>query len=477
MEETNKEQPYNPFFMSSSTKKMITLVGIYIAVLGSLIQSNTMSTILPLAAAEIGGTDYYSLASNASGVLGIILMPLWGYMCAKSPHIMPKLFVVSMLIGAATIFCRAIAPNMLFLIITGAPYGLVSCAIYVVGYTLIRHMYSAEKAGTYLGLCGTIMMVGALVGPVVGGAIMTAFGWRVLCWVIFPIMVAGAVVALFGVKVSKQDAASLVQAKASFDTVGTILMTLFVGCLVVALSVGTSFLKFGSVGSNVLFAVAIVALIAFVFVTKRKGDAAIVPLSAFTDRNAVMFIIANFFSSIANMALFFFLPLYVLNVMGLTPTESGIIMACYSIAGLFLSPIYGKVIGKSGSAKTTLFLVSIVRIVVGALFLVFLTPETPIWMVCIFMLIGGIYNCAGGSIFSAGPQVQLKPEIRAQGNAVIQQMQTLGSSIGIATYTACIGLGGMAGGLSIAIIVSIVCAVIAAICALGLKKLPKSNEA
>lgn len=460
----------NPFLAAPNSKKTITLVGIYIAILASLIQSNTMSTMLPLAAAEIGGTDYYSLASNVSGVVGIVLMPLWGYLCAKAPHLKRPLFTVSLLIGAATIFCRAIAPSMLFVIVTGSLYGLVSCAIYVVGFSMVRDMYEPEKAGTYLGLCGTIMMVGSLIGPVIGGAIMTAFGWRVLCHIIWPIMAVGAIIPFFGVKATKEEAAAMASTRASFDAVGTILMAIFTGALVIGLSVGTSFLPFGSMGSNILFVVALVALIAFVAVTKKKGDAAIVPLSAFKDRNTVCFVIANFFSSIANMALFFFLPLYVLNVMGLTATESGIIMACYSVAGLFLSPIYGKMIGKSGNARGTLVLVSVFRIIVGAGFLLLLTPTTSIVVVCVLMLIGGVYNCAGGSIFSAGPQVQLKPEVRAQGNAVIQQMQTLGSSIGIAVFTACIGIGGMIGGMQIAIVISMVCAVIAIAASLGLKK-------
>lgn len=463
----------NPFLAAPNSKKMLTLVGIYIAILGSLIQSNTMSTMLPLAAAEIGGTDYYSLASTVSGCVGIILMPLWGYICAKSPHLKRPLFVVSMLVGAATILLRAVAMNMMFIVVTGSLYGLVSCAIYVVGFSMIRDMYEAEKAGTYLGLCGTIMMIGALVGPVVGGAIMTALGWRALCHIIWPIMVIGGIIPLFGVKAGKEESAALASTKASFDAPGTILLAVFTGALVIALSVGTSFLPFGSMGSNALFVVAIIALVAFIVVTKKKGDGAVIPLAAFKDRNTVCFTIANFFSSVANMALFFFLPLYVLNVMQLTATESGIIMACYSVAGLFLSPIYGKRIGKSGSAKGSLVLVSVFRIVVGLGFIIFLKPDTSIVLICVLMLIGGIYNCAGGSIFSAGPQVQLKPEVRIQGNAVIQQMQTLGSSIGIAVFTVCIGIGGMVGGMQIAIIVSMVCALIAIIAALGLKKLEK----
>lgn len=470
------EGKLNVFQSAPNAKKTITLIGIYIAILGSLIQSNTQSTLLPLAAAELGGTDYYSLASNIVGVVGIILMPLWGYFCAKAPWIKRPLFVVSMLIGALTIFLRAIAPSMMFLIVTGSLYGLVSCAIYVVGYSMIRDMYPAAKAGTLLGICGTIMMVGALVGPVIGGAIMTAFGWRVLCWVIWPIMAVGAIIVWFGVKATKAEAEDLAETKASFDAPGAIFMALFVGALVLGLSLGTSFLPFGSVPSTITFVVSFVSLIIFIIVVKKKGNAAIVPLAAFKDRNTVSFVLANFFSSVSNMAIFFFLPLYVLNVMQLTPTESGIIMACYSIVGLFLSPVFGKVIGKSGSAKSSIVLVSIVRIVVGVGFILVLGPDTSIIAICVLMIIGGIYNCAGGSIFSAGPQVQLKPEVRAQGNAVIQQMQTLGSSIGIAVYTVCIGIAGIQGGFTMAVIISIVCAAIALVVALGLKKLPAADE-
>lgn len=471
MSEAVSSQQTNPFLSAPNSKKMLTLVGIYIAILGSLIQSNTMSTLLPLAAAEVGGTDYYSLASNVSGVVGIILMPLWGYLCARSPQLKRPLFTASLLIGAAVILIRAFAPSMMVIIVSGSLYGLVSCGIYVVGFSMIRDMFDAEKAGTYLGLCGTIMMVGALIGPVVGGAIMTAFGWRVLCHCIWPLMLVGGLIPFFGIKVTKEEVASLASTKASFDAAGAITMAICTGTLVIGLSVGTSFLPFGTIGSNLTFVAAFVSLVAFILIIRKKGDAAIVPLSAFKDRNTVCYVVANFFSSVSNMALFFFLPLYVLRVMGLSATESGIIMACYSVAGLFLSPIYGKMIGKSGSAKGSLLLVSVVRIVVGIGFIVLLKPDTPIFVICILMLVGGIYNCAGGSIFSAGPQVQLKPSVRAQGNAVIQQMQTLGSSIGIAVFTVCIGIGGLQGGMTIAIVVSLVCAAIAGLAALGLRKL------
>lgn len=471
-ERTAVAEKQNPYLLASNGKKMLTLVGIFVAIFGSLMQSNTMSTLLALAAAEIGGVDYYSLASTTSGVLGIIVMPLWGYLCAKSPHLKPHLFFIAIIAGAVAVLARAIAPNMMVIVVTSTLYGFVSCGLYVVGYSMIRDIFPPQKAGTYLGACGTIMMIGALVGPVLGGVIMQVLGWRVMCNIIWPLMTVGAVMVFMGVRVKKEDCAHMASAAGAFDVPGTIVMAVFLGALVMGLSLGTSFLPFGSMGSNIVFAVAVVAAVAFAIVINKKGDSAIVPKSALKDRNTICFSIANLFSSIANMALFFFLPLYVLNVMGLDATKVGIIMACYSVCGLFLSPIYGKMIGKSGNARNVLLVTIVFRVVVGAGFLLLVKPDSPMILLCVLMLIGGVYNCAGGSVFSAGPQIQLPESIRAQGNSVIQLMQTLGSSLGIAVFTACIGIAGIQGGFQVAIIVSIVCSLIAAAAAIGLKKLP-----
>ena len=51
----------NPFEAAPTAKKNLTLIGIYIAVVGSIVQSSTLSTLLPVAVADIGGLDYYCL--------------------------------------------------------------------------------------------------------------------------------------------------------------------------------------------------------------------------------------------------------------------------------------------------------------------------------------------------------------------------------------------------------------------------------
>lgn len=47
----------NPFAAAPSSKKMLTLIGIYACLVATIIQSATASTLLPIAAADIGGLD------------------------------------------------------------------------------------------------------------------------------------------------------------------------------------------------------------------------------------------------------------------------------------------------------------------------------------------------------------------------------------------------------------------------------------
>lgn len=461
----------NPFMVAPTAKKTITLVGIYIAVVGSIVQSSTLSTLLPVAVGEIGGLDYYSLASTLSGIVSVAVMPLWGYLGAKNPAIKRPLFTASLLVGAAVIFARALAPTMMALVVPSTLWGFVSAGIFVLGYSMIRDMYDQKKAGTYLGACGTMMAIGMLAGPVMGGFIMDVASWRIVCHVIWPILLVGGIMIFFGVKATKEETASMASASGKFDTSGTIAVVVFLTALISALSLGTSFAPFGGMASNVLFAVALVALVALVLVIRKKQGDAIIPATALKNRNTLSFGIANFFCMFSNMAVFFFLPMYVITVMGHTATEAGLVTTVYSFVGLFLSPILGRMIGKAGNARGVLSFGCIMRIVVASALLLFVAPDANIFVIYVIMVVAGCYNSVQSSAFSAGPQIQLPADIRVQGNSIIQVGQNLGGSIGTAIYTVILGVMGVVDGMPVALTVSIITAACALVFALRLRKL------
>lgn len=468
--ESSSAASENPFAAATDIRKKITLLAIFLGVFGSILQSGTLSTMLPMAAAEIGGADYYSLASTLGAPISIAAMPLWGYIAARSPHLKMPLFIISMAFGAVAILVRLLAPNMVVIIAAMFFWGLVSPGIFVVGYALIRDMYDPKKAGVYLGLCSTLMMIAMLVGPIGGGFLMTAFGWRLLNAVILPFIAAALILAFFGVKVTKDQVAHLAHAGGSFDFAGTVALTIGLGGLIFYLSAGTSILPFFSMGSNILLVITIIALILLVWIVMKKQGDAIIPAPAFKNRNVLAFAAANFCANFSNMAAFFFLPTFIIYVMGGTGSDSGLVMACFSVAGIFLGPVVGKAIAKSGTAKPMLMINGALRAVLMVALVFLLGPATPIWVLIVFMLCAGIYNGVNGPCFSAGPQLQLPPELRVQGNSLIQCGQNFGSGVGTAIYTAIIGMFGITGGMPVALILAAVFGALVCVCALFLQK-------
>ena len=470
----------NPFSKAPDGKKKLFLVGLMLAVFGSICQSTTLSTMLPLAAQDIGGQDIYALASALGAPLGIVGMPLYGYIAARNPSIKIPLMVFSYLVGCAVLLLRIFAFNMWVIIIAMVLWGLVSPATFVLGYSLIRDMYDAKKAGGYLGMCGTAMMLASLIGPIGGGALMTALGWRGINYVILPIMLIGAILIAISVKVTKEEAAPFARAGSSFDFLGTIGLTLFLGGLILGLALGTGMAPYGSMVSNILFALAIIGLVILIVAMKNKGAGAIIPTPALKNRNVLAFTAANFCGMFSNMALFFFLPSFIIYVMGGDGLQAGIVMAAMSALGVFISPWVGTQIGKQGTARTILAFSAIVRAATNIILVVYLIAAgaEANWIVLavLTLTLAGLYNATHTVSFSAGPQVQLPEDLRLQGNSVIQAGQNLGSGVGTAIYSVIIGMMGITGGMPVALIVAAVFAGLTLIAALFLQKLPAADK-
>lgn len=453
----------NPFQMAPNSKKIMTLAGIYIALLGSIFVSAGLSVILPAAAKDIGGETLYPLASTISGLISIAAMPIFGYYGAKNPAIKRVLIALSVFTGALVSFGRAIAPSMEFIVFVSIFWGLVSAGIFVLGFSLIRDMYETEKAGFYLGLTGTMMSVAMLIGPTLTGILIQTSSWRAACHVVWPILTLAAILIYFGVNVSKEDAAPLaVPSMKRVDLVGALGFVLFLGGIILSLSLGPKssrpsaiVMPFGSLGNNLMIVVAIFGLVILVAMVKKKGNDAILPARVLKDRNTLCLTLINLFTNFSNMAVFFFIPTYVIYVMQKEAIWGGMATSVYSVLGLFLAPVFGRMIAKARNARMVLTIGLSVRIVITLVLIFVLTPTTSLVTLYIIMLITGFYGAQNSAFVSTAPQVQLAPQIRVQGNAVFQLAQNLGGGVGMAVYTMIIGMKGPANGLPLAFMIAV----------------------
>ena len=459
----------NALFAASERQKNLTLASLYCGLFGAILISSTQSTMLPAAAMEIGGENIYSLVATLSGTVSVIAMPLFGYFSSKNPAIKTKLFSISMILSAIVIFTRSIAANMWQIIIPGMLYGLVSAAIYVVGFSIIKDIFDGKKAAYYLGFVATMQSVGQIVGPLVGGTIIDSGSWRNLNHVIWPFLLLAGILSLIGVNVKKEDVIEFCK-DVAFDFWGAISLALFLGCLTLALSIGTTFAPFGGLASNLMLAVSAVSLLSLITSIVKLKQKAFLPLGVLKERNTLCLAIANLFTNLHTMAAFFFLPMFALFVLQSSATKAGLITSMFAVVGLFMGPVWGKIIGKSGTAKPVYLFGTSIRIAITIIFIFTLNENSSIYLIYGLMLIGGFYNSQTGVTFAAAPQLMLKEENRMLGNSVIQICQSIGSTLAVALYTMIIGMQGVVDGIHTAFILSLIFAVLALLAGLPLQK-------
>lgn len=465
----------SPLKKAPESKKKITVVAIVLAVVAMIFYSSAKTSMLPLAAAEIGGSDYFAIASTIPSIVGVICMPLFGFLCARNPAMKTKLFLLGMTLGTLSLTASIFANSLVALTISQIVVNMPSSCAFVCGYSLISEMYDREKAGAYLGLCASAMAIGQLVAPILGGILMDAFSWRVFCAVSAVLTAIPPIVMLGGAKLSKEEAAAMSIQGLTFDVLGALGLAMFLGGFVLAMSLGSSLLPFGSIANTACFVVCVTGLVILVLDIKKKGYSAIIPAPTLKDKNTLMFAVGNALNTYSSMSVMFFMPTYVLYALGGSATLAGIPTTCFGFLGIFLGAVFGKIVGRTGTVRTIGIIGNIERIVIFLIFALFLKPTSSVWFVFILMFLAGIFNSAHTVVYSTGPQVQLKSEVRVTGNSVIQTAQNFGALLGTTTYTMVIGVFGIVQGMSIALFIAAAAGVLNLLCIFPLKTLEQQS--
>ena len=327
-----------------------------------------------------------------------------------------------------------------------------------------------------------MMSIAMLAGPFLGGIVIDRIGWRVWCWILCAILVIAFLIVMMGVKVSKEEVEHLARKGGKFDFAGAIVITIFLGCLIIALSMGGSYVRFGTPLNTGLLVAALVALVVLVFIVRSKQNDAIIPIDALKDRNTLVLTGANFLHNFGAMTISFFIAGFIMRQLTEDPIcltlgpalAAGVASALMAVLGLFLGPIFGKKIAEAGTAKGVMTLGNIFRVIVMAAFVFVLVPGVPVWVIYVLMFLAGVFNSQQQATQSAAPQIMLTPQLRTVGNSTIQLGQNLGAGIGMAVFTLLVGMD-PAGGMRTCMIVALVAWIILLFITFLLKK-PESDE-
>ena len=271
------------------------------------------------------------------------------------------------------------------LIVVKILQGMASAGVQANSMAFITEVFPDNQRGKAMGMYMAIIGSGAILGPMVGGVLVTEFGWRSIFFAGIPVSVV-AMIASGLVLRGRTESQRAGRAGASFDWAGAALSS---GALVVFLLAMTNGWKLGWFSPPIVagFAASVVLLAGFVFWELRAREP-MLDMSLFRSPVFSMAIGARFISFLGGSAIFFLMPFYLIQVLGYEARIAAFLLVPGAIGMLILGPLSGRLSDRFGTRwPATLGMVSSA----AAMFtLSTVGIHSPPWHIVVGMILSGV---------------------------------------------------------------------------------------
>ena len=253
-----------------------------------------------------------------------------------------RMFLFGVVVFGLSSLAIGFAPSDGFLVAFRAVQGVGAAFMMPATLSIITQAFPPEQRGTAIGTWAGVSALALAIGPVVGGFLTEYVSWRAIFFINPPIAIVAVAVTLFAARESRDDT---VDRTVDYAGIGTV--TLGLTALVLALVEGNDW-GWGSFRVISLLVVAAVALVAFVLI-ERRVRAPIVNFTFFRSRTFVGANLVAFLISFAMFAQFFFLTLYLQNILHYSPLETGLRFLPSTMVIIIMAPLAGRLTDKVGS--------------------------------------------------------------------------------------------------------------------------------
>ena len=215
---------------------------------------------------------------------------------------------------------------------------------------ILPNIFPAERRGAAFGIWAGVAGLAAVIGPTLGGFLVTAFSWQSIFFVNVPVGIAALVAAFLLMPEIRFEA------RHDLDLRGVVLVSAGLFLLVFGLIEGQRY-NWGPINSFGAFSVgptrwsllsiysllvyAVILLAVFVW-SERRVRQPLMPLKLFRDRN---FSVANLTSGTVTFTMSgFFIPMtiFLQSVLGYSAVHAGLALMPASLALLVASPLTGR---------------------------------------------------------------------------------------------------------------------------------------
>lgn len=256
-----------------------------------------------------------------------------------------KVFTIGLCIFTLGSLLCGLTHSFAFLILARMIQAIGAAGTMANNQGIIAETFPSNERGRALGLNGTAVALGSLVGPGIGGLIVGAFSWEYIFLINVPI---GLINIFLCIKLLPKG-----QGKACgrFDGLGA---ALFLAAIVFLFSSMNEGINRGFTDPLIVsgFLLSAVSFLIF-FIVEHKRENPMIQLQIFKNTLFSLSIFCGFISFVAIFCNNIILPFYLQYVMEFTPQQSGLMLMIYPLLLSIVAPVSGHLSDRIGSELLT----------------------------------------------------------------------------------------------------------------------------
>lgn len=406
---------------------LLTMTGVLLVMLLASLDQTIVGTAMPRIITDLQGFDRYTWVTTAYLLTSTVMVPIYGKLSdifGRKP-----IFLIGVVLFLAGSAASGASQTMNQLIAFRAFQGLGAAALMPIAIAVVGDLFTPRERGKWQGVTGGVFGLSSILGPTVGGWITDNSTWRWVFYVNLPIGIAALLVLIFLMPPLR----SKITGKVSIDYLGAALLILGTVPLLLGFTWAGSQYAWLSWQVISMFTGAVVFLVLFILYEarlERRNEQPIIAPSLFTNRIFTVSVLITMITSMGMFGSILFLPLYAQGVLGISATNSGLLLSPLMGGLIFSSIVSGQLVSRFGKYKWIAF-VGMAITIVGSLLLLRLDVSSTNTDLVVAMIVLGLGLGFSMSLYTVIVQNAL-PKIIGQATSALTFFRSIGATIAVA---------------------------------------------
>jgi EmrB/QacA subfamily drug resistance transporter len=328
-----------------------------------------------------------------------------------------RVFVAGLVVFSVASLLCSLAPNVELLVAARVLQAVGASMLNPVAMSIVTNTFTdPRERAQAVGVWGAVFGISLALGPIVGGGVVSAIGWRPIFWVNVPVGLAAIALTLRFIPESRAPRPR------RFDPIGQALVIVMLVTL-----------TYGIIEAPAALAVSGAALLGLLLHEPRREEP-LIDLRFFQSVPFASAIVISMSAFAAFGGFLFLNTLYLQDARGLSPVQAGLMTVPVALMTVVASPLSGRLVGRRGPRLP--LAIAGVCLVAACAMLTGIDSGTPIaWLIGAYLVFGLGFGFVNAPITNAA--VSGMPRAQAGvAAAIATTSRQVGQTLGVAVVGA-----------------------------------------